>query len=203
MSLVPKNRTRRLPKIARRNSPKNRPVVEKVREKCWAEETYERFLQEGAELFTCLKNNFKDVFENEDTLVLFDITDKRRCYYYKEIEKIKDKYFNDIQKELIVWIHNEHASGSLFLESNWKPFRDLDIMTTMFFGYKRMFKYKQYYFQLIMDGYIDDCEGNDKRVLFELNLYGWMDDTHEKLQPDDMAIIPPDAMMPSWYWNVE
>lgn len=53
--------------------------------------------------------------------------------------------------ELIPWIKNEHKENRLFDKTLWKPFRDHYHLHEMYYGYRRLFKYKHYYFQLVME----------------------------------------------------
>jgi hypothetical protein len=77
----------------------------------------------------------------------------------------------------------------------------------MVLGYRKMFQYKQYYFQLAIDARCgicincNYCKKEEYNKHFILALYGWKDDDHDKLQPDDAIVIPNDNIMPDYYWN--
>jgi hypothetical protein len=165
---------------------------------CW-----DRFLIEGDEDFSFMIREFKMMIK-DDKIREFGIIDLRNNLY-KEVEELESLYIHDIEKELIPWIYNEHESGRLFEKKNWKPFRDLLSLTTSFLGYRIMFQYKQYYFQLLLD----TCYYNSKNnynynvTSFILTLYGWKDDNYENLQPDNVAPIPSNNYMPEWYWEIK
>ena len=168
---------------------------------------WDEFLIQGDAVFDYMTQNFEKIMD--ETRTLFSIVDKRRRYW-DELDELNEVYKDDIQKEFTSWIKNEFETHELFEKTNWKPFRDLEAAVTMNLGYRKMFQYKQYYFQLLIesDCYYDfeefvDNREDDPELYFVLALYGWKEDGHEKLQPDDRAIIPSDNLMPSWYWEMQ
>jgi hypothetical protein len=162
------------------------------------------FLEEGNELFNYMTNNFKSMFKN-NMITHFKVIDG----IYPSIDKddiIINTHINNIEKELINFIKKESESKLLFDKTNWKPFRDKLSLTTMYLGYKKLLYFKQYYFQLGIDHYceIDNCEYCiNTRILphFVLALYGWKDNTSNRLQPYEYVEIPEDNIMPEWDWN--
>jgi len=150
-------------------------------------------------------HNFKNMFDG-DLIKHFNI---RNGIYHlnNEPNEIKDKYSNDLQKELIIWINKEFEANELFKSNNWKPFRDQDILTYMFFGYRKMFQFKQYYFQLTLDTNCDTyesceyCKNKTNLIHFKLALWGWKEDGKENLQPDNIISILSDNIMPDHYWK--
>ena len=175
---------------------------------------WDDFLIEGDELFDYMTQNFESMFDAESKIKHFIIIDKR-YRFWDIIDEINEKYQYDIQKELVPWIKSEFETNQLFEKTNWKPFRDLYQMSVMVLGYKKMFRYKQYYFQLSLDNEYNEyneyketdqcvyCKNEEYFPYFVLALYGWKEDGHEKLQPDDDAIIPSDNIMPMWYWKIK
>lgn len=167
---------------------------------CW-----DVFLIHGELLFNYLIHNFESMINRDLSIIDFEIVDRQRRFAY-EIDKINEIYYDNIQKELEIWIMNEYKNNKLFEKNNWKPFRDLELMTDMFLGYKYMFQYKQYYFQLAIESnyFISENTMNNNTAHFELVLYGWKNEQSEKLQPDDkVIIISPDNIMPERYWEIK
>jgi len=116
-----------------------------------------------------------------------------------------------IQKELVPWIRKEHANHLLFSPINWKPVRDWYLpMNCMYMGYRKVFPYRQYYFQLALDDYICDhecsyCNGTEGRrhACFQLALLGWKDDNDENMIPYQELNIPSNNLIPYSLWKWE
>ncbi len=166
---------------------------------CW-----ERFLKEGDILFNYMINNFEDMFDG-DTIKHFDIK-YQNIHDYGTIE-IKTNYNIYIQLDLIIWIRNEINCNNLFNNNNWKPFRDNYHLTSMYLGYKYLFKFKQYYFQLIIESdcnYYNNCiyciNINKNTIHFELVLYGWKDDDSSILKPYNRIVLY-NNIMPEIDWK--
>jgi hypothetical protein len=197
------NRSR---KRARLNTTRKRPrpVIPEEEPKEPREEIpyWSKFLKEGDVMFDYMIKNYNRMVNDNKIwgLEIFEIDQK----FGSEIHYLEKNYLDEIQKELIPWIQNQYKTGQLFEKSNWKPFRDFGF-TTFTLGYKVMFQYKQYYFQLSMDTDCPVVSGLDDEeyvwVSFLLALYGWKEDGKEKLQPDNDVAIPPDNIMPDWYWD--
>jgi hypothetical protein len=175
---------------------------------CWDE-----FLIEGDESFNCMITNFESMFDGETKIKHFYI--KNEFNYDIGTNEIKEQYGEDIEKELIPWIKHEMNNKELCKKENWKPFRDRWTLSDMYLGYKKMFNFKEYYyFQLIVENYCQEkacnfCKNNDEDddkndfVFFALSFYGWTDNKHITLQPDDKAVIMEDNIMPEYYWDRE
>lgn len=151
-------------------------------------------------------HNFNEMFDGESKIKHFDIgisTIGLDCY----ADDIKEKYNDEIQKELILWIKKEVDANKLFQEKNWKPFRDPWLLTDMFLGYKKMFRYDKYYLQLslLIDCELDYdictyCNTDGDRTHFALTLHGWKDDEDVKLQPYNYYNILDDNLVPESVW---
>jgi hypothetical protein len=160
-----------------------------------------RFLIEGDAMFESMLQNYDTMLKGEK----FDIIDIR-YRFSNEIDDIKEKYQEEICKLLFPWIQQEHCENRLFDKSNWKPFRDLEAMSDAVFGYKKMFQFKHYYFQLCLttEFFMVDGKFHDNDMAhFVLALYGWLEEGKEKLQPDNCRVIPQDCIMPQWYWDIK
>ncbi len=153
-------------------------------------QTWKRFVEEGDILYNHMINNFNIMIRGE-SITHFDIVYGRYCVM-DDTDEIKDKYINDIQKELILWIHNQ--GKDLFDYNNWIPFRDEYVLTTMFLGYRKMFIYQKYVFQLSL---VTKC----KSIHFVASLYGWLE--NNILQPDDFCSLPEDNIIPEKIWYSE
>ncbi len=166
---------------------------------------WDKFLIEGDNLYNYMINNLQNMFD-EDNIKHFEIIDE----LYSNIQEIHCK---DIQKELILWIKNELLNNRLFDQSLWKPFRKYNLID-MYLGYKYLFQYKQYYFQLGIQTYceLEECIycNHKKDIYFEeysnnsqhfmLSLYGWKEDNINILQPYKSNIILLDNIMPENHW---
>jgi hypothetical protein len=166
-----------------------------------------RFEEEGKELFRYLTNNFEELFNEDGTIKHFTLRDAG-CYDLGT-EEITEKYGKDIEKELIPWIKNELDTKCLFDTIMWKPFRDTYHMNVMYLGFKKLFQFKHYYFQLAIENecnvqyynFCEYCEKTKFTFCFTLVLYGWKEDTSEKFQPYNIDIIKSDNIMPENDWK--
>jgi len=167
---------------------------------------WDEFIEEGDELYMYMFNNFQLMFDDK-IIKHFDIRDN----YYNNInygKQIYDEYSDDIQKVLVDWIQIEFKENRLFDKTQWKPFRDYNLID-MYYGYKYLFQYKHYYFQLTMETYceIEGClyckDKDDINPHFCLELYGWKDDKYDKLQPWNKILLTTNNIIPEKYWLVQ
>lgn len=178
-----------------------------------------KFIIKGDKLFQYMNTNFENMFIGDETIKHFNIKSGRRSILYIAEdffnEKIKDDYSykmteqfkNSILIECIPWIKNEFQTNRLIDKTHWRPFRDPDMLLDIFLGYKYIFQYKQYYFQLVLETEceIDDCidcfpdKKNIDSIHFELAMWGW-----ENME-SSYGIFKPlsDTSMPDNYWEMK
>jgi hypothetical protein len=167
---------------------------------------WEEFVEEGNELYNYMINNFNDMIDDK-SILHFDV-EIGTYNMISHVDDIKKKYFYDIQKEIIPWIKRE--GKDLFKYDNWIPFRDPDVLTIMFLGYRKMFQFKQYIFQLTMrlvcdSGTCEDCKLVDyiSTIHFRVALYGWREENKVNIQPTDLYPLLQDNIMPDSSWFYE
>ena len=169
-------------------------------------DTWKRFVEEGDILYNHMIKNFNNMIDG-DSIKHFDV-EFGPYHTIKYISDIKEKYFYDIHKEIIPWIKKEFDSKFLFEYNNWIPFRDQDAMVDMLLGYRKMFQFKQYIFQLTMRSECDNeecnnCKIGESRITkhFGVALYGWKEGNI--IQPDEIFTLSEDNIMPDkyWYWE--
>jgi hypothetical protein len=173
------------------------------------------FLREGDILYNYLINNFEELFDG-NKIKHFGFRDG----LYRgvtNIDEMNDTYSIDIQNELIPWIKKELEENRLFKKELWKPFRDQYSLSDMYLGYRKLFQYKHYYFQLAMETYcdLDECvycgytidkphyfyEKNSKHI--KLAPYGWKNENSNMLQPLCKVEIPSDNIMIERHWTYQ
>lgn len=165
-------------------------------------ERWKEFVEEGDILYNYMVNNFKEMI-NETIIRHFNIT-YGRSYVIDYVDDINEEDNIAIQLKLIPWIQKE--GKSLFEYNNWMPFRDEIAMTDMYLGYRKMFIYKHYVFQLSLTSgcdYFDlcnNCKNGMNNIHFVASLYGWKDDNYVNLQPENRMTILEDNIMPDSYW---
>ena len=173
--------------------------------------SWDRLVLEGETLYDYMIHNYDKMFDGERTIKHFGIS-KDSFELDDCVDEIKEKHHTDIQNKLIPWIKKEIEDNNLFQNKNWNTFRDLHSVLHMFLGYRKMFQYKQYVFQLSLDNdcgydYGDDickyCSNEEDSARFFLVLFGWKDEKYQNLQPDNRFSISEDNLMPESYWMCE
>jgi hypothetical protein len=164
----------------------------------WAE-----FEKEGEELYEYLTTHFECLFEPTGAIKYFDI---RYTYYltYGYYEGVKKECGKQVHKAIIPWIHEERRTGRLFDKNNWKPFRDQDILTSMYYGYRPLFVFHEFfYFQLIIERIYRDTANCKVKpyIAFQVGLYGWKEKGMKYVQPYNEVMVEDDRMMPDRYWK--
>ncbi len=126
-----------------------------------------------------------------------------------DVDDLKPKYYDTIIKKLIHWIKHE-MKEYFFEKENWKPFENYCSSRDMVIGYRKLFRYKKYYFQLAIDNlccenFFDctQCQDMQYHSHFVLLYRGWMDKKHKKLQPKDYNyhVLLPDNTIPDKWWE--
>jgi hypothetical protein len=159
-------------------------------------ESWVKFLAKGNILLKYMTTNFNTMI-CEDTIKQFDIGKGILWYESDKIDEIKKTYGTDIQKELVQWIKNE--GDVIFQPSMWKSTRDQDDPFAIFLGYRKIFQYKQYYFQLMVDN--EDNDNIEESIFFGLALYGWKDETNENMELCNMLNLTDSYIIPEYLWN--
>lgn len=173
----------------------------------YLEETYKKFAEgDGADMFHFMVHNYKNMIDGSNIKHFFIIDGLWALTEYSY--ELMEKYNEDIQKELIQWVHNEYESNELFRSDNWKAFRDQTAIVSFFMGYKKMFIYKNYYLQLVLTDDIscETCEYCSQEghvaIRFQLALYGWKEDGCDTLLPRKWLRVLPDNCTPDQLWNI-
>ncbi len=164
-------------------------------------ESWKRFLEEGEILYNYMITTFEKMFDGNTIKYFCIINGIYRNI--KDTDNITEEYGNEIEQILIPWIRKEHQEGRLFDKTLWKPFRNQIQLLDMYYGYRILFTYKEYIFQLAIEDYCDFDENNkriDDRACFLLALYGWKENDSNMLQPYKDSIIPDDNIMPEEHW---
>ena len=162
---------------------------------------WDKFVIEGDVLYEYMVHNYETMFDGKSIIKHFAI---RPWFYgyYSECDDLLEQNNFDIQHNLIAWIDNERMTGRLFDKTNWKPFREQELFTCMYLGYKKMFPYNHCYLQLIIEsrcGDCDYCKDSTSGKHFELALFSW--EENATIQPYDTLVISSDNSMPERYWN--
>jgi hypothetical protein len=160
-------------------------------------------LIEGEELFDYLCHHFYDLFDKNNNIKDFNLTPVTPLMmgYYENVNELYGKLIHDA---IIPWIHEEYQSNRLITKELWKPFRVPWEHNIMYYGYRKLFIYDKYYFQLSLVNDSDEIDGILTRwVHFEVALYGWKVEGVDTLQPSNTVKILQDMMMPeeNWKWK--
>lgn len=96
------------------------------------------FLERGEQLFNYMRMHVDDMLD-EDNVKHFDTCYATHTMYYYHDYLINKTYKKEVQPSLAQWIREEYYSGRLTESSNWKPFRDGYVLSTMYLGYNKLF----------------------------------------------------------------
>jgi hypothetical protein len=163
---------------------------------------WEDYEKEGKEIFQYMIHQYNNMFDM-GRIKHFNIWYANwwmKTYY----EEIKEKYYDEIHPDLIPWIQMEFESKRLFDSTNWKPFYYDGSTDCIYLGYKKLFTYQNYYFQLIVEPTCNDCiycDRGENPIHFELALYGWKTSGLDNLQPYNDILVLSDNMMPEKDWK--
>jgi hypothetical protein len=167
---------------------------------------WEPIVEEADKLFEYLLHNYDNMLDGEEKVKHFDIL-SGDYFLIGEAYEIKEKYCNEIQCELVPWIRAESKTRDLFKIENWRPFRDPELVTDMFLGYRKFFYFKHYIFQLTMSWHCDNdtyvckyCKKEDYGRHFGVALYSQRDLKYDKLEILDILPILDDIFYPELLW---
>ncbi len=166
---------------------------------------WESIVEEADDLFDDLIHKYENKFDGEEKIKHFDVG---AGWYslFDEASEIKEKYNDEIQRELVPWIKNEFQNNELFKIENWKPFRNRYEYVFMYLGYRKLFQYKHYIFQLALlsDCELDECKYCEKKEYgfhFGLEICGWKERNHVELHPVNIITILDDNIVPKSFWD--
>jgi hypothetical protein len=163
--------------------------------------SWDELLKEGDQLFDYLCRHFYNLFDHNNNILFFDMwpaTNIMHGYY----EKINKEYGKSIHDTIVPWIHEEYKSGRLTNKEHWKPFRIPYQYTLMVYGYRKLFMFDKYYFQLILSNDRDMIdEVFTHYVCFQVALYGWKSDGSEALDRSTHVPVSDDMLMPEKDWK--
>jgi len=166
--------------------------------------TWERFLKEGDVLYNYLITHYDNMFESNGKIKQFDMTYMSMPVYHL-YEGVNKECGEQIHEEIIPWIHEEYHSGRLFNKENWKPFRVQYLLTDMYYGYRKVFCFHDFfYFQLAIDKIAyDNSEGEIEITnAFNVAFYGWKEKGNQYVQPYTLQIkLDDNMMMTDSHWN--
>lgn len=189
-----------------RRKRKERPVeVPKKEDTEW----WDRFVVEGDELFEYMTHNFETLFENT-RIKHFNIRDDK--IYDLGRDEIMDNYNQELEDTTLQWIREEQKAGRLFQKDLWRPVRDSYLLTSMYLGYRKIFQFKHYVFQLAFETDCEkypceDCDALEDDYYpeghFTLSYMGWKEEGKEALQPKNRIVFLEDNFIPKWYWDLK
>lgn len=161
-----------------------------------------RFEKESDELYEYLITYFDNLFEPTGAIKYFDMryTSHRTYDLYEGVHKECGK---KVHKEIIPWIHEERRSGRLFDKKNWNPFQDQDLPTRMYYGYRKLFFFHDFfYFQLVLEktGHMTANHKVKPSIDLQVGIYGWKEKGNDYVQPYDSMMVGVDCMIPEKYW---
>jgi hypothetical protein len=158
-----------------------------------------QYREDGNDLYDYMHSQLHTNIDHCNTIKYFVIRDFPNMSYCR-LDEVKKDYEMTIQPELLEWIKNERSKNRLFNRENWKVFPELWEYTRVYIGYRILFPYQQFYFQLVFDYFyncVHECN-DDSELHFQLALYGWNDETLECIQPDNKYKMTCDMSIPEW-----
>jgi len=102
------------------------------------ESDWKEFVERGNRLFNYMAIHVEDMLDGMN-VKHFDTCYATHSMYYYHDYLIDKTYKQTVQPSLAQWIREEHRSGRLTESSNWKPFRDQYVLSTMYLGYNKLF----------------------------------------------------------------
>lgn len=108
------------------------------------ESSWSLFLEKGERLFNYMQVHVEDMLDG-DNVKHFDTCYATHTMFYYHDYMIDNTYKREVQPSLAQWIREEHRSGRLTEASNWKPFRDGYVLSTMYLGYNKLFLHESHH----------------------------------------------------------
>ncbi len=164
--------------------------------------SWDEVIKEGDELFNYMIRNFENMFD-KDSIKHFNIIPGLYTSF-SHTEEISEKYGQDIQKNLAIWLRKEFENNNLFEKTNWKPFRDPSMYSCIYMGYRKFFVYNDCYFQVAIEPECSDCsycDNNENPIHFELVYYGYKE--NNTLQPYGYIKILENDIISEDFWNIK
>lgn len=150
---------------------------------------WEKYIEKGNELYQLMVETFEDAFDESGKIVDFRIYHVYDATYLEAEHLAIDGWKDEIHERLLPWLHEEHRSGRLFQQKDWKPFRNPDNVVFTHYGYRKLFvydrnlhEYDKYYLQLVLhDWKIRREDGSIKKTItFHVRVYGWKEEDDDE-----------------------
>lgn len=190
-------------------------TIKKKQEKTITQISYEdvrwkAFLEKGDNLYVYMIHNYHNMFDGNNIkhFNLEELYQGGTLYG----EDFFLEYKNDIHSNVCLWIKNEFEEKELLNKMLWKPFHCSDNPNNMYYGYRKLFRYKNYYFQLSIGEtcFADECIYCKRRnssmldvIHFYLLLYGWVTDNSINLMPYHNLTLEENNLISEYYWNLK
>jgi len=188
---------------------------------------WEDCIAEGDDYFNYMVAHF-DSMCKEDSIPHFTIG---YAWYsvmaYYDI--VKMDHMDALLPFLISFLKEEATTRRLFDHSHWRPCRDKYDISPIYLGYDKLFVYKQYYFQVAVNDQCKKCSERDVLAMenlqdhqdpvdsqstyaylhFELELFGWTEETEETEDTSDSILLKPidvtivHQLIPESFWDTE
>jgi hypothetical protein len=169
-----------------------------------SDDSWEEIVKENRKLFDYMTINFESMFDGDSIVKHFEIRFEGTCDLGSQ--EIMEKHGTNIQKKLNPWIRKEYVEHRLFATEYWKPFCDKYNYKYTYLGYKHLFNFEKYYFQLGIEEQcaIEDCkycQNNENEIHFQLIICGWKENNKDTtLKPYRNFPILPNNIMPEYHW---
>ena len=140
---------------------------------------WNRFEREADEAYSYMVMNLEHMIDAE-RLLHFSIQPSWNGNTVGYYEEIKQAHQHQLEGVVLTWIRQERDAGRLLIRENWLPYRHSLDHTVSYLGYRGLFCFKEYVFQLSID--LNDWDDNCRDCLssqreediphFEAMVYG-------------------------------
>ena len=128
----------------------------------------------GDGLYDYMIHHFEEMMDEENKVIYnFNVWYTTIDMMY-EHDQISKQYGVEIEQMLIPWLHEEYQSGRLFEQDHWKAFRDAYDFNEIYMGYRYLFLFHEYVFQLHLSpnvGECTECDNHSQHAYFQVGLY--------------------------------